>query len=351
LTCAPVTPKEHFGQSFYRQLVKIDQRLQSRTSVSIAELGFKLGVRVQGSYTSTAWNEPCTSSLVAPVAVRLASVIWDTQESRLLVTVDRGSRVTPKAIGVAPFDLHGPRLDPKRPQSKAGRRPNFTWSLPSQPGPQSVVRLSIGDTPIYERLIEGLSETVLGRSLFDDPPVRLDGIGRRWFKRSALPSGGQADVWIVEDDKGNRGVLKVPRTDRADPRRLERFRREASTLKRPQGRSPFVVKLLDSSRDSATAPAHVTELAALGFFETNVQLFHGDAWRSLRLATASLRILAHRCLRARSDDLRSSQGIRSAGGALCRTSKARSMESWHASGPSRGPPTRSGSVPEVHLAC
>lgn len=108
-----------------------------------------------------------------------------------------------------------------------------------------------------------------------------------WQKIRPLKPGGQGDVFLVKrisssDSSAHElGVLKLLKERLKDPKAKKRLEHEIKILR--DCSHPLIVRVLDSS-ESTENPFIVTEFAPLGSLSENLELFNGDAWRSLRIA-------------------------------------------------------------------
>src|SRR5690242_1922868 len=105
--------------------------------------------------------------------------------------------------------------------------------------------------------------------------------GNRWRIMSALPEGGQAHTYLVEDMTGEIPepcVLKRLK----NVKRLERFRQEVEAIRRID--NPHVIKLIDSDLQAEKQkPYLVMEYCSGGNLEQNKQRWTGKPLQALEL--------------------------------------------------------------------
>ena len=281
------------GQEAFKWMTDLDERLSGSGKGTLGELARLIGARSQDESASNLWTRETSIRLVAPLLVAIQGTHWDDVQERLMCTVASGQFVDRSRIRVVLQDpertgFFEPVCLPEGPSP-------VSVSLGAKPTGGAEIRLAfdggVVDTdrfPSVDRSAEpsdldltgGIGPRVSRPYRPSEEPFHLPG---GWKLVQELQSGGQAEVILVERD-GIRGVLKRVRSDRSGDARLERLRREVEFLRNLEGASPFIVQMLDGSKDSSSDPFLVTPYASLRTTHDCASMYHGDAWRVLRAA-------------------------------------------------------------------
>jgi tRNA A-37 threonylcarbamoyl transferase component Bud32 len=288
---------EHFGQSFYRKLEEIDERLTSSIG-SLNDLGRKLGLKEQNGHVNEVWTHPATVRLSAPIPLRLEDgAAWDEKRKRVVARVRVGRLIDRASAVLAIHDPVAPALQKSWTLPRTRGRA-ITVILPAKrPSPHSVLRLAylqqqVSERPLAQGGVMGIERTLrvldLDRDAEKDNDVaKEDTTWGGWVPGQRLGAGGQGEAWLATK-RGFDGVavLKkaLPGEAKNTERRLERLRREADALRTLRDLSPFIVRLVDSSSAEDPLPWLVTEFAPLRSVEDHAAIYKGDVWRTLRLA-------------------------------------------------------------------